>query len=171
MKIELAQSPQANEIFSILYLCKKSLDKQGIFQWTDNYPTLSIVEEDIKKQCLYVAVLHGRCAGIINVSDDQEPEYSAVAWTYNTGKILVIHRLAVAPMFQKQGIARALMDFAELHGIANNYSSVRLDAFSSNKRVLQFYENRGYQKRGEVFFPGREFPFFCYEKSLSICRQ
>lgn len=78
MKIELAQSPQANEIFSILCLCKKDLDEQGIFQWTDNYPILSVVKEDIKKGSLYAAILDGRCAGIINVSDDQEPEYSAV---------------------------------------------------------------------------------------------
>jgi ribosomal protein S18 acetylase RimI-like enzyme len=58
------------------------------------------------------------------------------------------------------------MDFAENYAIENNYTSIRLDAFSNNPRALRFYENRDYQRRGEVFFPGRELPFYCFEKIL-----
>lgn len=60
------------------------------------------------------------------------------------------------------------MGFAERYGIDNNFSSVRLDAYSGNKQSLQFYEKRGYQKRGEVSFPGRKLPFFCYEMALQV---
>ena len=167
MEIKLCQSHQADEIFLILRHCKNSLDKLGIFQWTDHYPTLAIVEEDIRRGHLYCAILGNQCVGIINVSDEQEPEYAPVTWNDNTGKVLVVHRLAVDPTYQRQGIAKALMDFAEQYGIDNGYSSVRLDAFSKNERVLKFYTNRGYQKRGEVFFPGRTQSFFCYEKLLA----
>lgn len=167
MEIKLCQGCQSDEIFSILHNCKNDLDKQGIFQWTDDYPTLEIVENDIKKGHLYCAVIENLCVGVISLSDEQEPEYSAITWNDTADKVLVIHRLAVDPAYQGQGIAKDLMDFAELYGLHNNYSSVRLDAFSANKRVLKFYVNRGYQKRGEVFFPGRELPFYCYEKLLS----
>jgi len=90
-----------------------------------------------------------------------------VHWKNNEGKVLVIHRLAVHPPFQKQGFAKKLMDFAEDHAIKNGCAAVRLDAYSGNERVLRFYENRGYQKRGEVNFSGRVLPFFCYEKEIS----
>ena len=83
-----------------------------------------------------------------------------------TRKIQVIHRLAVHPDFQRKGIARNLMDFAEAHAKNNSFTSIRLDAYTGNKRVLQFYENRGYIKRGEVKFKGRSLPFACMEKQL-----
>jgi len=169
MEITLAQRSQANDIFSILRSCKQDLDGQGIFQWTENYPVLSLVENDIAKGHLYCAVDKGRCLGVVSVNDEQEAEYAAIPWNCNTGRALVIHRLAVDPVCQGRGIARGLMDFAEQYGTGNNYNTVRLDAFSANKRVLQFYEARGYIKRGEVFFPGRQQPFFCYEKDLSCC--
>lgn len=167
MEIKLCQAHQSGEILSLLRDCKSSLDQQGIFQWTDAYPSLTIVEQDIQAAHLYSAILGDRCVGIVSVSDEQEPEYAAVTWNDHAGKILVIHRLAVHPAYNGQGIARALMDFAEQYGIENNYSSVRLDAFSANERVLKFYTNRSYQQRGEVFFPGRTAPFYCYEKRLS----
>ncbi|HXS37857.1 MAG TPA: GNAT family N-acetyltransferase [Flavipsychrobacter sp.] len=166
MEIKLAEHNQTEEIFSILCNCKHELDKQGIFQWMDSYPTLSIVERDIEKKYLYCAVVENRCVGVISINDEQDPKYATITWNNNIGKMLIIHRLAVDPLYQGQGIARKLMDFAELYGINNNYSSVRLDAYSPNKRVLQFYEARGYKKRGEIFFDGRELPFFLYEKAL-----
>lgn len=167
MEIKLCKSHQSKEAFSILQNCRTDLDKQGILQWIDNYPTLNIVENDILNGHLYCAMHANICVGVISINDKQDPEYSTVAWNDSTGKILVVHRLAVDPSYQAQGIARALMDFVEQYGVDNNYSSVRLDAYSENERVLKFYINRGYQKRGEVFFPGRRSVFFCYEKFLS----
>lgn len=80
------------------------------------------------------------------------------------GKVLIIHRLAVHPLFQNQGFAKRLMDFAEDYAINENFSSIRLDAYSANEKVLRFYEAREYKKRGEVYFPDRKLPFYCYEK-------
>ncbi len=158
--------PWQMEYLPYYVIAKNKLDEQGIFQWTNNYPTLAIVENDIDEGNLYCAILENQCVGIINISEEQEPEYDRIAWKNNNGKILVIHRLAVDPLFQGKGIAKKLMDFAEQFGIRNNYPSVRLDAFSENKRVLEFYETRGYKKRGEVYFAGRQSPFFCYEMDL-----
>jgi GNAT superfamily N-acetyltransferase len=107
------------------------------------------------------------CLGTVCISEAQKPEYSAIPWTDIHGRVIVIHRLAVHPQHQGKGLSGKLMDFAEGYGLVHNYSSIRLDAFSKNRQVLQFYENRGYRKRGEVFFAGRISPFYCYEKDLS----
>lgn len=166
MEIKLAKERQAQEVFSILRSCKHSLDKQDIFQWVDSYPTLSIVEHDIRKGYLHCAMTDDRCVGIVSINEEQEPEYATIGWSDQMGKVVVIHRLAVDPEYQGQGIAKMVMDFAEWYSLEKGFSSIRLDAFSGNERVLRFYENRGYQKRGEVFFAGRELPFFCYELIL-----
>lgn len=166
MEIKLAQKGQVNEIFDLLRNCKYALDRQGIFQWVDSYPTISVVKNDIENRHLYCAFLHNKCAGVVTMNNKQDPEYAAIDWNIKQGNFLIIHRLAVDPLLHGRGVARKLMDFAEQFGTDSNYHAVRLDAYSANTRVLKFYEARGYGKRGEVFFPGRKLPFFCYEKSL-----
>jgi ribosomal protein S18 acetylase RimI-like enzyme len=146
------------EVFTILSDCRLQLDAQGIHQWTGSYPSLTIIEDDIKGGHLYCAMSGSQCLGTVSISEAQEPEYSAVPWTDIPGRVIVIHRLAVHPQHQGKGLAGKLMDFAEAYGLDHDYSSIRLDAFSRNRQVLQFYENRGYQKRGEVFFAGRVHP-------------
>ena len=104
--------------------------------------------------------------GAINISEEQEPEYETINWEFDNSKVLVIHRLVIDPKYQGKGYARKLMDFAEKFGKGNNYSSIRLDAFSQNKRVIEFYEKRKYFIRGNVNFPEREYPFHCMEKAI-----
>ena len=166
MKIKKVTITQKDEVFQLIMDCRKAMEEEGVFQWTDQYPTLKIISNDIQKGNLYRLTKNGKIAGVININELQDPEYKQVKWENSDVKIMVIHRLAVHPEFQKQGLAKRLMDFAENYAIENNYTSIRLDAFSNNPRALRFYENRDYQRRGEVFFPGRELPFYCYEKIL-----
>ena len=59
------------------------------------------------------------------------------------------------------------MTFAENYARANQYSSVRLDTFSQNKRNQLFYETRGYHKLGDIYFPEQsDDHFHCYELVL-----
>jgi ribosomal protein S18 acetylase RimI-like enzyme len=168
MRIEKANPSQLKEIFRIFIECKLSMDLAHIFQWTDNYPTIHHISGDIGNGYLHSLNHNGKSLGVINVSDIQEPEYNKIPWLDKEGKSLVIHRLAIHPNNQRQGLARMLMDFAENYAKDNGYTSVKLDAYSGNERVLRFYENRGYQKRGEVNFIGRTLPFHCYELKLNV---
>ena len=60
------------------------------------------------------------------------------------------------------------MNFAETYAKENNYNSVRLDTFSQNKRNQKFYEQRGYKRLGDIYFPKQsEHPFYCYELYLN----
>lgn len=70
------------------------------------------------------------------------------------------------PTFQGKGIAKTILKFIEEFSNKNNYACIRLDAYSENKNALKLYENFGYNKVGEVFFPGRKLPFYCYEKYI-----
>jgi ribosomal protein S18 acetylase RimI-like enzyme len=79
---------------------------------------------------------------------------------------LVIHRLAINPVQQGKGFAKRLISFAEGEILRMDFKSIRLDAFSGNLKALMLYEGMGYQKRGEVNFPGRNLPFICFEKIL-----
>ena len=98
-------------------------------------------------------------------SSRKDDVYKTVNWITEDEYNLYIHRLAVHPIFQKRGIARKMMDFAEDFAKSNNYISIRLDTFSQNPRNNKFYKLRGYNKLDDVYFPKQsEFPFHCYEK-------
>ena len=142
MRIELAQINQKNDLFKIYENCKKKLESENIYQWNENYPTLKIIEDDIFKSYLFILTIDKNILGAINLSSIQEKEYETVNWENKSEKILVIHRLAIEPKYQNLGYARKLMDFAEGYAIKNKFESIRLDAFSGNKQVLNFYEKK-----------------------------
>lgn len=153
---------------SIAQDCGKALRDSGIDQWTEDYPSEAILQQDVANEDLYVLEMNAEIVGMIVLNEMQDPEYSAINWlTSKEDKNLVVHRLAVNPNHQGNGFARILMDFAEELGRINNYKSIRLDTFSQNIRNQKFYENRGYQRLGEIMLSYRtDFPYICYEFNI-----
>jgi len=94
----------------------------------------------------------------------QPEEYRPLRWRWTGGRVLVIHRLCVHPEWQRQGIARHLMDFAENYASDHGFACIRLDAYTGNPRALALYERRGYERAGQTFFPRRRLPFDCFER-------
>lgn len=166
LKIEKGKLSEINQLFQIYLRGKNDLEKNGFYQWTNNYPTRSIIESDLKKGVLFVLRNDKEIIGAINISEEQEPEYETIKWEFDNSQVLVIHRLVIDPKYQGNGYARKLMDFAEKYAKENNYSSIRLDAYSQNERVIDFYVKRKYFIRGSVNFPEREYPFNCMEKEI-----
>jgi ribosomal protein S18 acetylase RimI-like enzyme len=165
IKIELATQNQLDRVKEIAEACAKNMIENNIFQWNDKYPSREIFKEDIKNKSLYVSKINQEVVGCIMFSFRKDDVYKTVNWITEDEYNLYIHRLAVDPIFQKRGIARKMMDFAEDFAKSNNYISVRLDTFSQNPRNNKFYKSRGYNKLDDVYFPRQsEFPFHCYEK-------
>lgn len=166
MQIQLGNSADLISIFEIYKRSKNKLEEEGIYQWTENYPNISIVEQDLKEGVLYVLKDGKEIVSAINISEKQEPEYKQINWEFDDSKVLVIHRLVIDSKHQRKGYARQLMDFAENYAKENKYSSIRLDAYSAHKRVIEFYKKRNYFIRGEVNFTERKNVFYCMEKEI-----
>ena len=165
IKIELATLNELDRVKEIAEACAKNMIDNNIFQWNDKYPSREIFKDDIKNKSLYVSKINQEVVGCIMLSSFKDDVYKSVNWITPDEYNLYIHRLAVHPIFQKKGIARKMMDFAEDFAKSNNYISIRLDTFSQNPRNNKFYKSRGYNKLDDVYFPKQsEFPFHCYEK-------
>jgi ribosomal protein S18 acetylase RimI-like enzyme len=141
----------------------REMENEGLYQWDDVYPDKNVFDADIAAKQLYCVKSDGLIAGIIALNEIQPVEYQNITWNDN-GRPLVIHRLCIAPIFQKQGLARLLVQFAEKYARENHYSSIRLDAFTENTKALGLYDSSNYQRRGIVKF--RKGNFYCYEKAL-----
>ena len=168
MDIERATNEDKEEIFALMVRCKNRLIEQKIYQWDLEYPSINYIDRDISKGSLRKLSINGKLAGVISFDDFQEPQYSSVNWRLTMAPIIVIHRLAVTPEFQGAGLAKRLMSFAEISAAKAGYATIRLDAYSGNEAVVGFYTRRGYKKAGEIFFPRRELPFVCMERSAKI---
>ena len=151
-------------ILEITKKCAVKMDAMGIYQWNENYPNRNAFIDDIKNNELLVFTKGALLVGCIALCTKMDDVYKNVKWLTKGVKNLYIHRLAVDPQFQKKGIGKKLMDYAEDFAKKNNFISVRLDTFSKNKNNMRFYERRGYKRLEEVFFPEQsKFPFYCYE--------
>jgi ribosomal protein S18 acetylase RimI-like enzyme len=167
--IRLAKNEEIDQILEITRACAFKMIANGIHQWNDDYPSREAFEHDVKRKELYVLENDGNLWGSIVISTFKDLIYHNVKWlTENDKPSIYIHRLAVHPDSQGQGNAQKLMLFAENWAIKGNFQSVRLDTFSQNTRNNRFYEQRGYHKLGNVYFPKQsKHPFYCYELPLN----
>ncbi|WP_025743643.1 GNAT family N-acetyltransferase [Aquimarina pacifica] len=154
-------------IHKLTKACAKAMITNGIYQWNEHYPTRERLYLDIELQELYVFAEHHQIRGMIVLTPMMDEEYIPIQWITPSGNNLYVHRLAVHPEFWGQGYAQQLMSFAEECGRKRAFNSLRLDTFSQNSRNQKFYETRGYQRLGNIFFPKQsEHPFYCYELAL-----
>ena len=163
MIISRADTADLETLHTLTRACAEDLIGKGIFQWNDYYPSTEILATDIARQELWKLVYEGQLIGMIVLTTLEDAVYTTVQWPLADPNPLYIHRLAVQPAFQGKGFAQKLMDFAETHASDQQYSSLRLDTFSMNKRNQRFYEQRGYQQCGLIYFAKQsEHPFYCY---------
>jgi GNAT superfamily N-acetyltransferase len=162
--IRLAEEEEIEGLMQLVGDCIAGMRDAGIDQWDDVYPDRRTLLSDAGGRTLFVATEGAAVVGMIVVNDYQNPEYGGVPWTLAGTRVAVVHRLMVHPRFQRKGIARELMRFAERRARELGYDVVRLDAFSKNPAALQLYHGTGYHDAGQVTF--RKGVFRCFEKRL-----
>jgi ribosomal protein S18 acetylase RimI-like enzyme len=158
----------AKRIMKIIQDAVADMESKGIFQWDSFYPNQEVVNHDLESGAMSVYENEGVIKGMIVLNEQQDQEYQDLAWQFNFGRQLVVHRLCVDPCYQSQGIAGALMKFAEQTAKTLEYQSIRLDAFVNNERAYNFYVKLGYQVVGKVEF--RKGTFYCLEKGMANLR-
>ncbi|MEO3946710.1 GNAT family N-acetyltransferase [Gorillibacterium sp. CAU 1737] len=167
MAIKRGTADEAAAIMELVECARRHLRESGILQWDQHYPNREVIESDLEKGCLFIWMEEDSHAGIVVLNEEQDLEYSAIPWEDSDGRMLCLHRLIVHPGQQGKGFGKSLLQFAEQQARDGGYTSIRLDAYSGNPVALRLYEQHGYHKRGEVYFPRRELPFLCYEKMVS----
>jgi len=165
--IRCAKILEIPDILELTKACAKHMEKKGIFQWNKTYPSKLAFEKDVSRKELFVLKSENNMIGCITITPFMDEEYTPVKWLTPNENNIYIHRLAVKPEHQGKGHAQQLMNFAENYARDNGYISIRLDTFSQNNRNQKFYEQRGYQRLENIYFPKQsDYPFYCYELVL-----
>ena len=107
IRLEPARMEELEPIWSLVGRAVVHMNALGNPQWGEDYPTADFYREDIRRGELYAAYVGGTLAGVACINTSEAPEYAAMPWT-TTPPAVVIHRMAIDPAFQRQGVGRAL---------------------------------------------------------------
>lgn len=167
MLIRVANSKDVSRVVEITNACGNHMISQNIFQWDNNYPNKEVFDQDVLVDALYVIENKSEVLGCICISIKIDDVYKNVNWLTPNHKNVYLHRLAIHPDFQGQGLALKLMEYAEEFTVKKKYKSIRLDTFSGNPKNNKFYTLQGYTKLEKIFYRNQsDMPFHCYEKIL-----
>jgi ribosomal protein S18 acetylase RimI-like enzyme len=159
-------APQNAEPAMALYRrVVKTMREAGFMQWNDGYPNMEYLQRDIAAGTAFGFFMDGTLAAVATFDGNQPKEYEPMPFEFGE-PYRVVHRLAVDPDIQRQGLARRMMDFAEALAREKGCEAMRLDTCEDNSAALALYENRGYIRRGTCHFPGRTYTFIVMEKKL-----
>ena len=159
--IRLAQKSDLDRVLQITRLCAREMESRKVFQWNEHYPDRQSFVNDINNSELYVYCIQDMVIGCVSICAFMDEVYSKVSWKTDGKNSVYVHRLAVGPKHQKQGIGSKLMDFAENESKLNGIESIRLDTFSQNTVNQNFM-------RKEVMLNWRTFTFPCKVNTLFI---
>lgn len=157
------------DLFALLALVARVVPLMraaGNMQWDEGYPNAEVFTRDIEREQLWLAEIDGKIAGVVAITNDPEPDYVQADWD-NEEPALVVHRLAVDPEFRGVGVARALMEQAEVLARTQGISAIRVDTNIENEATQRLFLNLGYRFAGEISLsirPGQR--FLCYEKRV-----
>jgi ribosomal protein S18 acetylase RimI-like enzyme len=166
MQIRLATKDDLPSLMALVRRVVPLMRATGNLQWDETYPNEAVFQRDIDLNQLWVALVDGNIAGVAAVTMDQEPDYTQVGWNIEEPAI-VVHRLAVDPVFRGQGAAGALMQKAEEVAVERGITVLRVDTNTQNEATQRLFPKLGYVLAGEIgleFRPGLR--FLCYEKRL-----
>ena len=167
MNIQPATLSDMDAILQLIRRVVPLMRASGNLQWDEHYPNAEVFTRDVTLNQLWLAELDGQIAGVAAITTDQEPEYASVGWDI-TEPAIVVHRLAVDPAFQGQGIAAALMTQAETVALDRRITVLRVDTNTKNPATQRLFPKLGYTLAGEIELSFRQgLRFLCYEKRLT----
>ena len=164
MQYRLGTMQDLEEIFEIFQAAIDNMNRNGIPQWDEKYPTREDLEADIRRGELYLGLENSRIAAVYVLNQRCDPEYADGQWNYPEDTYYIIHRLCVNPVFQNHGIAVQAIQHIEQELVLQGIQSIRLDAFTLNPYALRLYDKLGYSIVGHADW--RMGRFYLMEKHL-----
>ena len=158
MNIEPARRDDLDEVQAILSEAARWVsEERGIVQWPQPFPR-SRVDEAFARGELYVARVGGETAATFTLQWEDE-----LFWGEQPPVAGYIH--AVAVRREHAGIGRDLIAWAEQTVREAGLPLLRLDCMRDNARIRRYYEDLGFEHRGDVVV-GAHFDASLYEKAV-----
>lgn len=114
-------------------------------QWSDDYPSVELLQSDIESGDSYVVIYQGRVVATFVLRGGIDPTYNVIyggAWL-NDMPYGTIHRIASGG--ELKGVFAIAMSFAE-----QMYTSIRIDTHRDNRVMQHILEQNGFTYCGVI---------------------
>lgn len=159
MEIRKAKIEEAEEILKIY---KSLIGYEGCL-WDEYYPNIEIVNNDIKNETLYVALIDNEIVGAAQSGIDEEL-FNMDFFTKEKKNPRDLSRVAVKKEYQKQGIARKIIAYIEDELRKDGVDYMYLTVGKTNVKAYSLYKSIGYETKGEMV--KYDIDWYCQEKKL-----
>ncbi len=166
MEIMQAKESDLIEILYLLRVCILDMNQKGMKHWNSVYPSADMIWNDLERSSVYLIKEMGICKGMVTLDSIEPEEYKGIQWTTPARKPLFLHRLAVHPIWQGQGIAGMLLKFAEEYAKKNGYDALRIDVNSTSTNARNLCRKQLFNEAGNFFSAFQQQPFICYDKKI-----
>ena len=159
MEIRKAKIEEAEEILKIY---KSLIGYEGCL-WDEYYPNIEIVNNDIKNETLYVALIDDEIVGAAQSGIDEEL-FNMEFFTKEKKNPRDLSRVAVKKEYQKQGIARKIIAYIEDELRKDGVDYMYLTVGKTNIKAYNLYKTIGYETKGEMVKFDSD--WYCQEKKI-----
>lgn len=162
----LATEEDFPTLWDIILQAKQQLKREGSDQWQKGYPMPETLLHDISRQQGFVLCHSEKIIAYGAVIFSGEPAYKHIkgAWLSDQSYV-VLHRLAVADEYKRQGMAREMILQAERLAISEKVYSFRVDTHTQNKFMLKLIKSLSFVYCGKIEYEQGE--RLAFEKILS----
>lgn len=138
-----------DEVFKIYQHYVRVVDsmlENGINQWDESYPNAAVIAADISEGDLIVGESDGKLilTYVVNKLCEEE-EYALCKWEYPDEPFIALHRIAINPEYQGQGVGSEAFAFLEEKAKEKGIKTIRLDTFCENTAGVSFYNKLGFK--------------------------
>ena len=139
-----ARAKDVDELVATLSEAARWLLERGIEQWPDPFPR-GRVEALVRRGELFVVRLDGEPAGSL-VLRWSDPSF----WGEQPDDAGYVHALAVRRAYAGRGLGARLLEWADVRVVEAGREFLRLDCMAENGALRRYYEQLGFEPRGEV---------------------
>jgi ribosomal protein S18 acetylase RimI-like enzyme len=144
LDVRRAGLADVDEIVATLSEAARWLLSRRIRQWPDPFPR-ERVERLVRRGDFYLARLDGETVATLALQW-ADPAF----WGEQPDDAGYVHALAVRRTHGGRGLGARLLDWAEAEVVARGRAFLRLDCLAENDALRRYYEQLGFEPRGEV---------------------
>lgn len=153
MEVRQSTKNDISSIMNIINQAQASFKKHGINQWQNNYPNLSVIENDIELDESYVILMDNNIVGTFVLSFRIESSYNIIydgAWLSNLA-YAVIHRIAFDESIKGKGFSKFVLDHIYTLCLKHERYSIRIDTHEDNQIMRHMLVSNGFILCGTIF--------------------
>lgn len=150
-------------MISILEEAGQWLLERGIYQWLPGSFSRDRIANSIESGQIYLAKQGEEAIGTLTLQWSDK-----LMWGDVPADAGYVHRLAIRRAFAGMGLGRMLLQWAEDTVASAGKRYLRLDCWTDNPALRQYYERAGYICRGEIAFQSKQqiWKASLYEKNV-----